>query len=38
MGNFRVMGKIAQDLDTFRMPVDLEDRNRRQSRNSKRSK
>ncbi len=21
MGHFRVMGKIAQDLDTFRMPV-----------------
>ena len=21
--NFRIMGKIAQDLDTFRMPVDL---------------
>ena len=29
---FRVMGKISQDLDTFRMPVDLQDRNRRQSR------
>ena len=27
---FRVMGKIAQDLDTFRMPVDLQDRDRRQ--------
>jgi hypothetical protein len=23
-GGFRVMGKISQDLDTFRMPVDLE--------------
>ncbi|MGE5648512.1 MAG: M1 family aminopeptidase [Acidobacteriota bacterium] len=22
-GGFRVMGKVAQDLDTFRMPVDL---------------
>ena len=29
---FRVMGKISQDLDTFRMPVDLQDRDRRQSR------
>ena len=25
------MGKITQDLDTFRMPVTLQDRNRRQS-------
>ena len=23
MGHYRVMGKIAQDMDTFRMPVDL---------------
>ncbi len=22
-GGFRVMGKVSQDLDTFRMPVDL---------------
>ena len=29
---FRVMGKVSQDLDTFRMPVDLQDRDRRQSR------
>ena len=27
---FRVMGKITQDLDTFRMPVDLQDRDRGQ--------
>jgi tetratricopeptide (TPR) repeat protein len=29
---FRVMGKITQDLDTFRMPVDLKHHHRRKSR------
>jgi len=28
---FRVMGKVAQDLDTFRMPVTLHVRDGRQS-------
>ena len=32
---FRVIGKISQDLDTFRMPVTLAHRDRRQSREKK---